>query len=111
MVVERYARDGVYENAEFYIVLNLVEQHRVQGVDSFNEKDGARFEPELLSVELAESRNKVVLRDFHFLAPDESEYVFLEISVVHGLEIVEVEGTVGKFRGIETVHEIVVRGE
>ena len=111
VVVKGDAHNGVYENPEFAGVRNLVKQPRIQGMDSFDEQDGAFFQTETLALQFPQAGHEIVLRHFHFLPGDEPEDIRLEIFVINSLEIVKVEGAVRQTRSVETVHEIVISGE
>ena len=52
MIIQGNAGDGIDEYPVFARIIHLIGQTRIQGVDSFNDKDGARLQFQLLSIKL-----------------------------------------------------------
>ena len=88
--------DCVDEYLVFLLLGDLVREARIEGVDAFQQHDGAFSQFLFLSVVFFLAGHEVVLRDIHFFAAEELQEVALEVSVVDCLEVVEVVGAVGE---------------
>ena len=111
VAVQRDGGDGVYEYPEFFLLRHLVREAWVQGVKSLDQQHRPFAKPEVLAVELPAACDEVIFRNLNLLAVKEFDKVFLEIFMIHGVEIVEVVASVRQFWRVHPVDEVVVRGE
>ena len=111
MAVQRNGGDGVYEYPEFLLLRNLLRQTRVQSVQPFDQQHGSFSQFEILAVELPAACDEVIFRNLNLFAVKQFDEIFLEIFMIHGVEIVEVVASVRQFRGVDAVDEIVVGRE
>ena len=111
VVVQRDARERGDEDLEGARRGDLRDQLRIEGVDAFDQQHAARLHLQVLAVVFAASRDEVEFRHIDHFPVQQPEHVLLQGAVVHGLEIVEVVASVGEFRGLDAVDEIVVGRE
>ena len=110
MVVQEDAGEGIDEDLELGGVGNFGGEAGIQGVDALDDEDAARLQLDLLAVILPQARDEIELRDIHFLAREHLLDVGFHQGMVYRVEVVEVEASVREPRGVQPVHEIVVRG-
>ena len=96
---------------ELALLRDEVGELRIEGVDALDEQDGLRIKPEFAAVVFAYAGDEIVFRHLDLLAVQQTQHVFLQGIVVHGVEIVEVVAAVREERSVHAVHEIVVGGE
>ena len=109
MVVQRDAYDGVDEDLELGAVRNPVREGGVTRVYAFHEQHCAFFSLEVLAVVFPQAGYEVELRHAYLLSCKQAHKVVLHRLVVNGVEVVEVEGSVGEAWGVVAVYEVIVR--
>jgi hypothetical protein len=111
VVIEGDAGDRIDEDPVLCRICHLVCKTWVQSMDSLYEKYRPRLKSELSAVILSQSCDKVIFRNIHGLPCQKLQNITLEVSMIHGLKIIEVKVSVWKSRSIETIYEIVIGRE